>query len=387
MATTQQTKAAVPTRDELIGRAAALVPALRERAARAEEQRRISSETIAEIQSAGLLRLASPDPYGGFGLDCDTAFEVEAELGRGCGSTAWCYGVWAIHNWATGLFPEEAQEEYYADPDVLSSSSYYPTDAHVTPVEGGYQISGRWSFSSGCDAAGWVTLGGLGPAGLLWFLVPASDYRIDDTWYVAGLKGTGSKDIVIEGAFVPGHRVLQVATAIEGKTEGWGLHHRPSYRVPLFSALSWAIAAPTIGMAQGALEEFTSQLGGRSQAESAASQLRLAESAIEIDLARMLMRTDTRDVLDRGASGAPFTLLDRARFRRDEAFVARLCVRATDRLYEAAGGHALYSSNPLQRYQRDIHAAAHHVSMRWDTSAELYGRMAMGLEPPPGARL
>jgi alkylation response protein AidB-like acyl-CoA dehydrogenase len=114
--------------------------------------------------------------------------------------------------------------------------------------------------------------------------------------------------------------------------------------------------------------------------------LRLAESAIEIDLARMLMRNDTAEILQRGAAGEAFSLLERARYRRDEAFVARLCVRATDRLYEAAGGHALYASNPLQRYQRDIHAAAHHVSMRWDTSAELYGRVALGLEPLPGSR-
>src|SRR6266567_4647938 len=101
-----------PTREELIRRAAALVPALKQRAAQAEEQRRISPETVDDIRSAGLLRLASPDRYGGCGLDFDTAAEIVAELGRGCGSTGWCYGVWAIHNWATGLFPEEAQEEY-----------------------------------------------------------------------------------------------------------------------------------------------------------------------------------------------------------------------------------------------------------------------------------
>jgi alkylation response protein AidB-like acyl-CoA dehydrogenase len=380
------------TVDALVARAAALAPELRSRAGLAEEQRRLPPETVAQIRSSGLLRAANPARYGGSGLDCDAIFEIEAELGRACGSTAWCYGVWAIHTWATGLFPERAQDEYYADPDVISSSSYYPTNAHVTPCDGGYRISGRWEFSSGCDAAAWVTIGGIGPAGMLWFLVPAGDYAIDDTWFVAGLKGTGSKDLVIEDAFVPAHRVLEFGVAVEGKTTGWDLHHRPSYRVPLMSALSWAIASPLIGMAQGTIDEFTAQVAGRStpagrsQAESAASQLRLAESAIEVDLARMLMRHDVREVLDRGAAGAPFTLLDRARFRRDQAFVAQLCMRATDRLFEAAGGHALYASNPLQRLQRDLHAAAHHISMRWDVSAELYGRLALGLDPPPNSR-
>jgi len=392
MATTQQSPVTAPTREDFVARAAALVPELKRLAPATEEARQISKETVAAIRAAGLLRLASPDRYGGCGLDFDSATEVEAELGRGCGSTAWCYGVWSIHNWATGLFPQEAQEEYYADPDVISSSSYYATDSNVSPVDGGYRISGRWGFSSGCDAASWVTLGGVGPQGILWFLVPSTDYTIDDTWFVAGLKGTGSRDILIDDAFVPAHRVLEFAVAVEGKTSGWKLHHRPSYRVPLFTALSWAIAAPHIGIAQGAIDEFTAQAvgrtapTGRSQAESAATQLRLAESAIEVQIARMLMRQDTREVLDRGETGEPFSLLDRARMRRDEAFVARLCVRATDRVYEAAGGHALYSDNPLQRYQRDIHAAAHHVSMRWDTSGELYGRLALGLEPPPGAR-
>jgi 3-hydroxy-9,10-secoandrosta-1,3,5(10)-triene-9,17-dione monooxygenase len=391
MAMTQQTQAAA-TRDDLIARAGALVPDLKRRAPATEQARRISDETIAAIRAAGLLRLASPDRFGGCGLDFDAIAEVEAELGRGCGSTAWCYGVWAIHNWATGLFPREAQEEYYADPDVISSSSYYATDSNVRKVDGGYRISGRWGFSSGCDAASWVTLGGVAPQGIVWFLVPSNDYRIDDTWFVAGLKGTGSKDILVDDAFVPEHRVLEFAAAMQGKTDGWELHHRPSYRVPLFMALSWAIAAPHIGMAEGAIEEFTAQVSGRvgpggsSQAESAATQLRLAESAVEVQVARMLMRGDTREVLERGTAGEPFTPLDRARIRRDEAYVAQLCVRATDRVYEAAGGHALYSDNPMQRFQRDVHAAAQHVSMRWDASAELYGRLALGLDPPPGAR-
>jgi 3-hydroxy-9,10-secoandrosta-1,3,5(10)-triene-9,17-dione monooxygenase len=392
MATVQQSAAGVLTREEALSRASALLSDLRGRAQRAEDERHISAQTVAAIRGAGLLRLASPDAYGGCGLDFDTLAEIEAELGRACGSTAWCYGVWGIHNWATGLFPKEAQDEYYADPDVISSSSYYATDSDVRKVPGGYRITGRWGFSSGCDAASWVTLGGVAPQGIVWFLVPASDYRIDDTWFVAGLKGTGSKDILVDDAFVPDHRVLEFATAVEGQTDGWALHRRPSYRVPLFMALSWAIAAPHIGMAQGAIDAFTEQVGagtgpsGRSQAESVATQLRLAESAVEVQVARMLMREDTREVLERGRKGQLFAPLDRARIRRDESYIAKLCVRATDRIYEAAGGHSLYSDSPIQRFQRDVHAAAQHVSMRWDSSAELYGRVALGLDPPPGAR-
>jgi 3-hydroxy-9,10-secoandrosta-1,3,5(10)-triene-9,17-dione monooxygenase len=392
MATIQRPSAAPLTREDAVSRASALLPDLKRRAQETEDNRRVSAETVAAIRSAGLLRLASPDAYGGCGLDIESIAAIEAELGRACGSTAWCYGVWGIHNWATGLFPKEAQDEYYADPDVISSSSYYATDSNVRKVPGGYRITGRWGFSSGCDSASWVTLGGVAPQGIVWFLVPASDYRIDDTWFVAGLKGTGSKDIVVDDAFVPDHRVLEFANAVEGRTDGWELHHRASYRVPLFMALSWAIASPHIGMAQGAIDEFTQQVAGRpgppgrSPAESVATQLRLAECAVEVEVARMLMRNDIKEVLDRGRTGEPFMPIDRARIRRDESYIAKLCVRATDRIYEAAGGHSLYSDNPLQRFQRDVHAAAQHVSMRWDLSAEVYGRVALGLDPPPGAR-
>jgi 3-hydroxy-9,10-secoandrosta-1,3,5(10)-triene-9,17-dione monooxygenase len=343
--------------------------------------------------------MLQPARWGGLELDPGVFFDVQATIAHACPSSAWVLGVVAVHAWQLALFPEQAQVDVWGkDASTLISSSYAPT-GKVERAPGGFRISGRWSFSSGCDHCQWAFLGGMippegetrGPE-MRTFLVPRSDYRIDDNWHTAALKGTGSKDIVIDDAFVPAHRVLEFAVAVEGNTDGWKLHHRPSYRVPLFTALSWAIAAPHIGIAQGAIDEFTTQVvgrtgpAGRSQAESPASQLRLAESAIEVDLARMLMRQDTREVIDRGERGEPFSLLDRARLRRDEAFVARLCVRATDRVFEAAGGHALYSDNALQRYQRDVHAAAHHVSMRWDTSGELYGLLALGLDPPPGAR-
>ena len=208
---------------------------------------------------------------------------------------------------------------------------YYPTNAQVEQADGGYRISGRWSFSSGCDEASWVTLGGMTPKGLLWFLVRSGDYEIDDTWFVSGLKGTGSKDIVVDNAFVPEHRVLEFAAAAEGRTTGWDLHHRAGYRVPMMSALSFTIASPAIGLAQGAIDEFAAQLkeraapGGGTLEGSAAAQLRLAESAVEVEAAKALMRQDYTELLERGGRGDTWTLLERAKNRRDQAFIGRLC--------------------------------------------------------------
>jgi 3-hydroxy-9,10-secoandrosta-1,3,5(10)-triene-9,17-dione monooxygenase len=382
------------TREELVQRAAALVPRLRERAAQTEQLRRLPDETVADLVDAGLFRIVTPDRFGGPGLDFDAKLEVTLELGRGCGSTAWNYSILTTHSWWLGHFPRQAQEEFFAaSPDTLGSSSLDPSRARVEVVTGGYRVSGRWSFSSGCDAASWVTVGGLGPSGVLWFLVPMAEVTIDDTWFVSGLRGTGSKDLVIDDVFVPAYRVAEQALMKEGRTDGWALHGRPSYRAPLFALLPTTLVAPVLGMARGMVETFADQLRGRKRPDgtelthSVASQLRLAESSAEVDAARSVLRQNTREVLDRAARGEMPTLLDRARYRRDHAFMVRLGVRAVSRLFEASGGHALLESNPLQRFHRDALAASQHFGTRWDENAEQYGRVALGLAPSPTARL
>ena len=382
------------TREELVRRAAALVPRLRERAERTEQLRRLPDETIADLVDAGLMRIVTPDRFGGVGLDFDAKLDVTLALGRGCGSTAWCYSILTTHSWWLGHFPRQAQEEYFADsPDTLGASSLDPGRSQVEVVPGGYRISGRWSFASGCDAATWVTVGGLGPDGVLWFLVPRTEVTIDDVWFVSGLRGTGSKDLVIDDVFVPAHRVAAQGQMREGQTDGWALHGRPSYRAPLFAVLPFTLVAPVLGMARGAVETFVEQLqrrklpDGTALTHSVASQLRLAESSAEIDAACNVLRQNMHEILDFGARGEMPTLLDRARYRRDHAFMVKLGVRAVSRLFEAGSGTAIQDSNPLQRFHRDALAASQHFGVRWDENAELYGRVALGLDIPPTARL
>ena len=382
------------TREELVQRAAALVPRLRERAQRTEQLRRLPDETIADLMDAGLFRMVTPDRFGGPGLDFDAKLDVTLELGRGCGATAWNYSILTTHSWWIGHFPRQAQEEFFGDsPDTLGASSLDPGRSRVEVVPGGYRISGRWSFASGCDAASWVTVGGLGPSGVLWFLVPIAEVTIVDTWFVSGLRGTGSKDLVIDDVFVPAHRVADQQLMREGQSDGWALDGRPSYRAPLFALLPFTLVTPVLGMAHGTLETFIEQLQGRKRpdgtalTDAVASQLRLAESSAEADAARSVLRQNTREILDLAARGEMPTLLDRARYRRDHVFMVRLAIRAISRLFEAGGGHALLESNPLQRFHRDALAASQHFGIRWDENAELYGRVALGLELGPTARL
>src|SRR5690606_3057091 len=215
------------TREELLDRATALLPALAERAAETEELRQVPPATVSDLRDSGLMRVAPPARYGGHGTDIDVMYEVAMVLGRACGSTAWCYAVWSIHSWMLGLWPQEAQDEVFADgPDLFSSSAFAPT-GKLEPAPGGYHLSGRWQFSSGSDAGTWALLNAMTPEGPLMALVPRSDYEIVDTWFVSGLRGTGSKDIVIEDAFVPEHRIstLLVAPRMD---EAHALHGRDS---------------------------------------------------------------------------------------------------------------------------------------------------------------
>jgi 3-hydroxy-9,10-secoandrosta-1,3,5(10)-triene-9,17-dione monooxygenase len=377
------------TRDELLRRASGLVPVFKERAARTEELRQIPGETVNDLKASGLIRIGNPPRYGGWpDVDMDAAYEVGWELGRGCGSTAWCYCLWAVHNWWVGHFPEKAQDEYYASgPDTLFSSGLNPAGGKAEPIDGGFRLSGRWGFSSGCDAAGWAMVAVLGPGrpGLTWLLLPRADYEIVDTWFASGLRGSGSKDIAVQDAFVPAHRTLNPDRAGAEDQTGWELHRRLSYRVPLRCIVGWDLVSPLVGIAQGAVDEFSCRLRGTSgpgrTAESVPVQMRLAEAAAEVDAGRTVHAQVIRGLLDRAARGEAFTEMDRARSRRDKAFVVKLCVQAVNRLFEASGAHSVLAADPMQRLHRDAHSLSHHAALGWDVAAEQFGRVALGLPP------
>jgi alkylation response protein AidB-like acyl-CoA dehydrogenase len=382
----------VITGEHLVKRARKLIPVLQERAVQTEEERRVLPESVRALLDEQLNRIAVPIRYGGLDVSYEYMLEVTIELGRGCGATSWCYSLWSAHAWLVGHWPEEAQLEVFGDsPDALCSSSFGPGGAKAVVVPGGFRLSGRWEFSSGCDSADWLMLGAAGDAGPNWLLVPRGDFTIDDTWFVSGLAGTGSKDIVIEDLFVPQHRVLS-GIFRQGPTipEAAKLHSEPQYRLPITALLVWDLVAPAIGMAYGAIDSFTERLQGTSgrmrSAESQIVQTRLAEASAEADAARALLRQDVREMLAQAEDGTPFTPLQLARYQRDKAFVVKLCVQAVSRLFELAGGHALFHSDPLQRIHRDVVAVGHRDGLVLDFAGQQYGRAALGLEPLPMGR-
>ena len=228
-------------------------------------------------------------------------------------------------------------------------------------------------------------VGALCPEGLVWALVPRSDYEIVDTWFVSGLRGTGSNDIVVKDVFVPDHRVLVVDQAGDEDQTAWELHRQDRYRLPVRVLLGWDLVAPMIGIAQGTINEFTNLLSGTSgsgrTAESEGVQLRLSQASAELDAARALMRADIRETLKKAGNGDGFSTLERARFRRDKAFVAQLCLSSVNRLFEFSGGHAIFESGSLQRFHRDIQAAVRRDGYIMELGGLQYGRVVLGLEP------
>lgn len=366
-----------------------MVPALKSRAARTEELRRIPDETVQDFISAGLNRIEVPKRFGGLDADYGLVFDVGVELARGCPSASWCYSVWAANAGMVGYWPLQAQEELYADgPDVLCSSSLTSGISKTEPVSGGYRLTGHWEFSSGCDSASWLILGASGIGERTWVLVPSADYQIVDNWFVSGLRGTGSKDIVVDDAFVPSHRVLDVVSAGDGDWTGWEIHQEACYRVPIPVYLGWDLVAPMVGIAQGMIDEFTARLIGTTgpgkTAESPAIHIRLAEATAEVDAARVFMRHDIREIFEKAEAGETYFPLDRARYRRDKAFITQLCLRSVNRLFDLSGGHALFDSVSLQRFHRDAHAVAHRDSLIMDLGGQQYGRAALGLDPGGG---
>ncbi|MFQ6027253.1 MAG: acyl-CoA dehydrogenase family protein [Dehalococcoidia bacterium] len=389
MTANANTGSKILTSEELLRRAVNMVPTLKSRAAHTEELRRIPDETIQEFLSAGLNRIEVPIRFGGLEVDYDLVFEVAVELARGCPSSSWCFSVWAANAGMVGYWPLQAQEEVYAEgPDILCSSSLTSGTSKTEPVSGGYRLTGRWEFSSGCDSASWLILGVAGIGERTWVLVPRQDFEIVDTWFVSGLRGTGSKDIVVEDVFVPTHRVLDVVSAGNGNWTGWEIHGAAYYRIPIPVSLGWDLVAPMVGIAQGMIDEFTARLIGTTgpgkTAESPAIQVRLSEATAAVDAGRVFMRHDIHEIFEKANRAETFTPLERARYRRDKAFISQLCLRSVNRLFDLSGGHALFDSVALQRFHRDAHAVAHRDGLIMDLGGQQYGKVVLGLEPEPG---
>jgi alkylation response protein AidB-like acyl-CoA dehydrogenase len=381
-------------RDALVERARALVPVLRERAPETSKLRRLPDNTLADFRAAGLMALLKPKKFGGPEVRIDTAMEVTAELGRGDGSAAWVWVILACHDTLAAFFPEEAQQEYWAKPDAVMASSFAPA-GKAEKADGGYRLSGKWSYCSGVDHAQWLMLGAI--AGmrslnppipdLLYVLVPRADLKVIDDWHVIGLRGTGSKSVVAENIFVPAHRVMSWVGTGDGTAPGAKVHESPLYRAPMMAFFPFFIASPGAGIARGGLEAFIAEMKERRTADfkplaaSPPIQLRIAEASALIDAADLLYKRSLRETMDKIFAGETLSLDHRVRSRRDQTYSLVLAKRAVEILFAAEGARGLFDDHPVQRAARDLHAVASHLVGGWDAPALTYGEVTLG-QPP-----
>lgn len=384
--------------EEIRAQVRSLLPQIRARAVACERARTVPTETVEALRRAGFYKLVQPAIFGGHEQDFPVLMELTMELAAACASTAWACGLLSAHQWMVGLYPRKAQEDVWGNnPNATFSGSYAPVN-EARPSPGGYRLSGRWSFASGCDNSDWALCAARVPAngthaaqpGFL--LVPATDYLIDDTWDVIGLAGTGSKTLVLDDVFVPEHRLITFADAAAGTTPGSKLHPNRLYSVPVYCHISPLLAATAVGAAAGAVDDFIGATTGRltrgsvaggnnRMAEFPTIQIKLAEAAASVDAARTILLRDLQTVTEEVRRNGQASVEQRIINRRGQAFAVKLAVEAVDLLNAATGGNGLALSNPIQRAWRDVNAVARHVSLNWDAVSSMYGQMLLGLEP------
>lgn len=370
-----------------------LLPGIAERAQATDEARVISEETMTELIDAGVLRMLQPQRYGGMEAHPVEFFEVVRALSGACGSTGWVSAVLGVHPWQLGLFPEQTQDEVWSeDQDAVICSSYAPV-GRLTPVEGGFKMTGRWRFSSGCDHASWAALGGLvvGAEGraldYLTVIVPRTDFRIVDVWDTIGLRGTGSNDIVVEDVFVPSHRVMRNFDQAQLKAPGQKVNTGPLYRLPFGAIFTTAVASPVVGSVEGCYSSYLTamrnrsrlSLGGGRFAEDQYAQVAVGRAASEIDAAVLQLDRNISALYDCAERKVEIPMELRVRTRRDQVRATERALEAIDSLFKTAGGNSLRRGSPLERAWRDAHAGSVHVANDVERTLAMYGKHAFGL--------
>jgi 3-hydroxy-9,10-secoandrosta-1,3,5(10)-triene-9,17-dione monooxygenase len=379
---------------ELLARARALVPLLAAREAACSVARDVLPETIADFHRAGILRVLQPKSFGGFEGATPLFMRITEELTFGCVSSAWVFAVFAEHAWLIASFPEQAQRDVWGrTAEAVASSSLAPRSL-ATPVRGGYRLSGRYPFSSGCMHAQWAIAGAFCDDGhtgrhVRYMLIPISDVEILDDWNVLGLRGTGSRTLMLDDVFIPEYRSVALDDLVTGHAPGGWLHrdyemiHLPRPLLAVFSqapvmlsvgrrALDFAITAM-----RGRVSRGTIQLN-----ESHVVQMMLGAATAEIDAATLVLRNRCRWAYGLHSLGPRVPKDEILASRRDSVFALRLVRTAVERLCEISSAELVYDTSPLQAYLRDILTMSTHFMANWEAGMVPYGRLQLGLEPP-----
>jgi alkylation response protein AidB-like acyl-CoA dehydrogenase len=392
VATEHATDTTAAELERLLARITDIQPLLEKNAAQGEADRRVVEESITALTDAGAFRIAQPRRYGGYGLPVRAMLDVSAAVAEADGGTAWVVALCNICAWMTGLFSRQAQDDVWAaNPDAKVSGVLAPT-AETTKVDGGYRVTGRWYYNSGSWHADWAVLavpltdehGEVVDHGAA--LVPRTDVSLEDTWFVAGMRSSGSNCLVAEDVFVPEHRVISVPPAILGQHPADKPDEEDLYRSALVPTLTLVLAGPQLGMGRKALRIVRDKAARKgisytnyaTQAESVAFQLQLAEAAMRIDSAHLHAYRAAEDIDTAAAENSFPDPLLRARVRADTGWAVENITRAVDILLSAHGAASFAEVNPLQRIWRDSSVAARHAIVLPAVNYEVFGKALLG---------
>lgn len=382
----------IPSSAELIARARTFIPKLIEATAETDRDRRVPHRLIDEMRAAGLFRALQPKRWGGHEMDVGTYYEIEMALGEGDMSAAWIYGVVGVTQWVMALLDDRAAQDVWGkDSSTLVGLSLAPA-GKITNVEGGFRISGRWPFASGCLYCDWALLGAFVPPSRPgadmpeWrmYLVPKSDYDIADTWHTSGLKGTGSNDIVIKDAFVPAHRLFLLTGNIDCSGPGQAVNTSPLYKLPFGQVFGGGVAYAAIGALCGMIGDFRSyaqnriRLGNRKTVEDPDALLVLGEADLAIAEMKATLHRDLAALEAYAARGEVSPQVERLRCRTQMALTTERCRGLAARLFMVAGAAGLYSQHRFGRILADINAGRQHVTNQHEMHAREWGAHLLG---------
>lgn len=373
-----------------------ILPAIAANAAQAERDRMVPAENIAMLKGIGMHRAFQPRAYGGLEISLPEFTECVIALAGACASTAWAFSLLCTHSHQLAMFPKQLQDEIWGkDPDATASSSIAPF-GRIEEVDGGVRFNGEMGWSSGCDHAEWAIVGcrrqnAEGELVYCFAVLPRSDYEIRDDWFAAGMRGSGTKTLVIKDAFVPNHRIQAAKDMMEGRSAGFGLYPDSKiFYTPYRPYFASGFASISLGIAERMLEAFREKTKNRVRAYTGASVgtatpalMRLAESTHQVAAARAFLEKTWQDHAAHGERHEYPSRETLAYWRTNQAYAVKMCIQAVDRLFEAAGGTAWFEGNEMQRLFRDSHMTGAHAYTDYDVCAQILGRELMGLEPDP----
>jgi alkylation response protein AidB-like acyl-CoA dehydrogenase len=381
----------------VLDRIAEIADQLREQAWEAENLGQLPEATVKQMKAAGSIRLLQPKKYGGLEVHPREFAETVMATAALDPAAGWINGVVGVHPYQLAYADPRVAEEVWAhDVDTWVASPYAPQGV-AKPVDGGYVFNGRWQFSSGTDACDWIILGAmigdadgkpLMPPQMLHMILPRKDYEIvPDSWNVVGLRGTGSKDVIVKDAFVPSHRTMDAMKVMDGTAQREAGMTETLYLMPWSTMFPLGISSAVIGIAEGALAAHLDYQRERVNSSGVAVKddpyvmYGIGEAAADINAARQELLANTDRIYDMVDAGKDVSFEDRAAGRRTQVRAVWRAVAAVDEIFARSGGNAMRMDKPLQRYWRDVHTGQAHAIHVPGTVFHASALSSLGVDP------